>query len=221
MPDRVLVDNDIALKIACYGFSEEMVAATTVGGDAPRLLGVARYVVHKHLTRVTVIADREAAIAAFDHLLAAVAEVEPNDAELALAADLETEAMRRNLELDGGESQLIAILVSRDCDLLITGDKRAIVAMASVAPPEANGRVACLEQLAREIVGRMGADRARRKVCAEPLVDRALTACFACASEPAPSEKYIFAGLASYIDHLASEAPGVLARGNGLEVLGA
>src|SRR4051812_10824074 len=117
MAERVLVDNDIALKIAYYALCDEMLMVTTMDSQPPALLGVGRFVVRRRLARAANIADKQAAIAAFEHLLQAMVEVEPAEAELAIAADLEAEAIHRDLELDGGECQLIAVLVNRGCDL--------------------------------------------------------------------------------------------------------
>jgi hypothetical protein len=219
MGERVLVDNDIALKIACYELCAEMLAVTTIDGNPPALLGVARFVIRGRLARAANIANRQAACAAFEDLLRAAMTIEPSDAELTVAADLEAVAVRRNLELDGGESQLLAVLVNRGCDLLLTGDKRAIAAMAIVAPAKARGRVACLEQLVGEIVRRIGAGAVRAHVCNESGVDKAITACFACASTAAPSGDDVLGGLSSHIGHLARAAPGVLVDGNDLQAI--
>lgn len=216
MPEHVLVDNDVVLKTACYALVDETIAATTVGGVPPAMLGVGRFVIRGRLNRATNIADPAGASAAFARMLAAMALVEPDDAELDAAADLEAEANRLDLELDGGESQLLAILANRACSLLVTGDKRAIAAMAVVAVGMAAGRIACLEQLVAHIVAGTGTAAVRAGVCAEPQVDRAITACFGCSMASAPSEEDVIAGLASYSAHLDRAAPGVLLSGANL-----
>ncbi len=210
MPEQVLLDNDVALKIACYSLVAEMMAVN-IGDTPPAMLGVGRFVIRGRLDRASNIADVPGAKAAFEQLLEAVALLEPDDEELALAADLETEANRRDLELDGGESQLLAILVRRACRLLITGDKRAITAMALVAPKLAANRIGCLEQLMAQLVDTAGIEVVRPRVCGEPRVDRAITFCFACSrGTVAPGD--VLAGLTSYIGHLDRGAPGVLMR---------
>lgn len=219
MPERVLVDNDVVLKIACYSLVDEAVAATTVGGVPPAMLGVGRFVIRGRLTRPRNIADVARAGAAFERLLQAVSLVEPNEAEVSLAADLEAEANRRDLDLDGGESQLLAILVTRACRLLVTGDKRAIVAMAIVAPARAAARIACLEQLIAHIVGIIGSAAVRAGVCAEPGADRAVALCFGCSGRSAPTDDDSLAALASYAGHLDRAAPGVLLPGPDLAAL--
>jgi hypothetical protein len=219
MRDRVIVDNDIAFKIACYTLCSEMLAVTTINGNPPSLLGVARFVIRRRLKRAASITNKQDASVAFEDLLRSVGAIEPNETELTIAADLEAEAVRRNLELDLGESQLLAVLVSRGCDLLLTGDKRAIAAISIIAPQEARGRVACLEQLMEEIVRRIGAQAVRPHVCGEPDADKAITACFACSSLLAPNEDEVFEGLGSYIGHLERTAPNLLVGGLSLQAI--
>lgn len=216
MPERVLLDNDVVLKVACYAMADEALAATTIDAVAPAMLGVGRFVVRSRLARTSNIADPARAATAFERMLAAMTMAEPDDAEMAAAADLEAEANRRDLELDGGESQLLAMLANRGCNLLITGDKRAIAAMAIVAVGIAGGRIACLEQLMAHIVTGTGAAVMRPRVCAEPQVDRAITACFGCSTAVPPRDEDVLGGLASYAAHLDRTAPGVLIPGTDL-----
>lgn len=221
MPERVLLDNDVVFKVACYALDGETIAAATIDDIPPAMLGVGRFVVRGRLARAPNIADRARATAAFERMLAAMSLVEPDDAEMAAAADLEAEANRRDLELDGGESQLLAMLANRACKLLITGDKRAIAAMAIVAAAQAGSHVACLEQLIAHVVSAKGTAAVRPRICAEPNVDRAVTGCFACSSPAAPDDADVAGGLASYIGHLDRSAPGVLVPGHDLSSLAA
>lgn len=221
MPERILLDNDVVLKVACYALADETIDAATFDDVPPAMLGVGRFVVRSRLSRAPNIADPARAAGAFERMLAAMTLAEPDDAELAAAADLEAEATRRDLELDGGESQLLAMLANRGCRLLITGDKRAITAMAIVALAQAGSRVACLEQLLAQHVATSGVREVRPRVCAEPGVDRAVTNCFACTSPDLPEGADVLAGLASYVHHLDRAAPGVLIQGGDLSSLAA
>ena len=209
MAEPVLLDNDAALKVACYTLVDEMVAATTIGGTPPAILGVGRFVVRGRLRQAAGIADADRANEAFERLLAQSSLVEPDNDELAIAAELEAEAGRQDLELDGGESQLLAILTNRGCRLLITGDKRAIAAMAVVGPAAARKKVACFEQLMTQIVQRMDWPTVRSKVCAEPEVDRSLRLSFSCSGAD-PGQEGGLAGLASYVGGVEKKAPGML-----------
>jgi hypothetical protein len=157
----------------------------------------------------------DGASAALEELLAQVSFVVPTQTEIELAAELEERATARALEFDTGESQLIAVLMSRSAPLLLTGDKRAIVALAGICPAEAEGRVACLEQLIATLVTKHSAGALRTSVCAEPKVDKAMTACFACSATLVSAED-ILAGLASYTNHLRRSAGDTLLAENDL-----
>ncbi|MFN3514599.1 MAG: hypothetical protein ACK41C_16260 [Phenylobacterium sp.] len=141
--------------------------------------------------------------------------LEPDNTELALAADFEANARERGLELDVGESQLLAIVINRAFCLMITGDKRAIRAIAGVCPQEVEKRIACLEQLIGQIVQTTGLPNVRAKVCAEPLTDQAMSICFGCKSGGA-DDGDVFEGLKSYIQDIQADAAGVLLPGESL-----
>jgi len=209
MAEQVLFDNDIALKVACYSLTDETQAIVTDGETKLGMLGVGRFVLRDRLERPRNVADLPRARASLDRLLETVEFIEPNEDELALAAEFETEARVRDLELDSGESQLLAIVIRRNLHVLVTGDKRAITAMAVVAAKLAAGRVVCLEQLMMLIVKASGLDAVRPRVCGEPHVDRAITACFGCARSAVPPED-VAEGLTSYIGYLDRSAPGIL-----------
>ncbi len=216
MTEQILLDNDVVLKIACYSLVDEMLATTTSAGAAPGMLGVGRFVVRGRLERDRRIADPSRAKAAFDRLLLQADLLEPSEDELAMAAELEAEAARLDLELDGGESQLVAMLTSRGCRLLVTGDKRAIAAMAAVARSLVAGRVACLEQVIAQLVASFGSAPVRSAICAESMADRAVTLCFSCGRDADPGDAEVLAALASYSGHLNRAAPGILLPGSDL-----
>jgi hypothetical protein len=90
MPERVLVDNDVALKVSCYDLIDETLAVTTRGAVVPAMLGVGRFVIRGRLAKARNVANTAAATLAFERLLAGMGAVEPDDAELSLAADLFT-----------------------------------------------------------------------------------------------------------------------------------
>lgn len=211
MPERVLVDNDVLLKVAAYGLSEVFLARTTTGGEPPAMLGVAAFVTRRRISRMSRQSPGSAA-AALEAILTAAKMLEPSDDELAFAADLESAAVHSGLELDSGESQLLAILVRRNATLLITGDKRAIFAVGKVGPDAANGRVGCFEQLMEDFVRRSGQpDKLRGCICSAPDADRTMSICFGChAPDEELSAAQVLEGLVSYVRHLDGEAPGVL-----------
>jgi hypothetical protein len=208
MRERVLIDNDVLLKIAAWRLEDVMLAATTTSAGPPAMLGVARFVVGRRLRRRE-LADPVAAAASFDRLCAAMAMLEPEPAEIGMAADFEEAATRAGLELDAGESQLLAMLVGRGARLLLTGDKRAIVAIASLGLNGLNGRVGALDQLIRMLVECLGVDALRAAICAGHLVDTALAICFACHRNECQAAE-IDAGLESYCGDLERNAGAIL-----------
>lgn len=220
MRDRVLVDNDVLLKAAAWRLGRELLDVLTVSGKGtPGMLAVGRFVVRRRLARRSM-NDAEASSAAFEALCDALEHFEPEPHELAAAAALEEAATRAGLEFDTGESQLVAMLLAREARLLVTGDKRAIMAMATLRPDELNARVAALEQLVRVMIARFGAGRIRLGICAERQADTAMAICFAChRASCSPSE--VEEGIASYCGDLAREAGVVLVADADLSALAA
>lgn len=146
MTDIALLDNDIVLKACAYRCHEVLLQAATMADGPPSMLTVAGYAIRSRLERSRAFVDRDAAITAFDELLCHLTLIDPNEDEVATAADLEALASERGLQLDVGESQLLAILLGRGLSLLFTGDKRAIEAIGRLASDEVGPRIVCLER---------------------------------------------------------------------------
>ncbi len=211
-----LVDNDLVLKSVSYDLVREFWA---VDGSMPKIgvLGSAKYVVGGLIDRAGERPrNKAAARAALGELLTATTAVEPTEAETILAAEMEAEALKASLDLDGGESLLAAVAVERGVFPLETGDKRAIVALEVLVDTVQEieplaGRVRCLEQLTEQMVtATEDLVSVQVAVCSEPAVDKTLTICFACASGRDCSRENVLAGLGSYIRDLRSRAPTVL-----------
>jgi len=216
--EPILVDNDVILKLCCYGCHGTMAAA--IGGRRAAMLSVGRYALRDRVKRSGSIEDRGRAVAALEEAFGAFDLAQPNEQEVALAAEMEEEATRRSLEFDAGESQLLAMLLRRSARLLLTGDKRAIVAIHGLVIREAEGRIACFEQLMTTMLEVVGPSTLRDAVCAEPKADRAITVCFACAAADV-AEANIRAGLASYVSHLRSVSGATLLAGDDLATMAA
>lgn len=177
------------------------------------VLGAARFVVRNRIHRAQV-PQPDVRVAAFEAFLASVESLEPTDEEIALAAELEEVAARHVLELDAGESQLVAVLQLRLLSKVITGDKRAIAATSGLLAAGApiggvKGRLVSLEQLAVSLLVDYGAGALRGAVCAAPSVDRTLTICCSCQSQGV-DQSQILDGLSSYIGSLRNQSGAVL-----------
>lgn len=213
MTIELFVDNDVVIKCSCYRLLSHIKSA---GGGTPSvgILGAARFVVMKYLARRGKIRDRVAAQAAFDNYLESALELEPTREELTTATGIEEEALKLGLDLDGGESQLCAMALHRGSALVLTGDKRAIMAIEQIrasrnALSALEGRIVCLEQAMSGIAERIGPAATRAAVCAEPDVDITISICFEC-TQPVTRPNFSPDGLKSYIGDLRSNAPMML-----------
>jgi hypothetical protein len=148
---KALVDNDILLKGAQYGLLFPFAEAIP-GNDGPvGVLGAARYVVQDRLSRRSL---EDSAVQEFLRFLDENIELEPTPEEENIASAIESRAQRAGVDLDAGESQLCAVLISRAVSLFVTGDKRAICAIEVLFDAYeflvgAAGRVLCLEYARR------------------------------------------------------------------------
>ncbi len=209
-----VLDNDILFKGACYGLLDELVG-TICRTNETGVLGSSRFVVTSLIERTVLNRDRSIALEGLFDFLSAAAILEPVEDEVKMAADLELSAQRAGANFDGGESLLCAILVQRLLSLLVTGDKRAIVAIETILDTDVrlrfiSGKVKCLEQLFASSIAQYGCDHVRFAVCAEAQIDKALSICFGCKSDPVVDGS-IWDGLQSYINDLRRRAGRVLA----------
>ncbi len=214
MGTRSAIDNDILLKLSYFGLLDTLSALLAENGGGG-VLGAARYVVPSYIYKNSDVGDPSGVVQTFEAFLVTVEEFEPTDAEVELAAELEKEAARHLVELDPGESQLCAILVSRTLDVLLTGDKRAIAALATLGTTNAtvaaiNSRLACLEQLMIRVTEDLGADVVRLAVCGAKFADRAMAICFSCSS-PEVETASIPEALNSYVGSVRQQSAGLLA----------
>lgn len=205
--DRVLVDNDVVFKLCAYALHRVLIQADAF--SPAFMLPAAGFVLRDLGRRSGRVRDRDAVAAALEEAIAAVQVVRPSDAALSLAAELEDAANTLSLDLDPGESQLLAVMLVDGARLLLTGDKRAVVAMEALARDDARGRVASLEQVFIFLLGMQDVPDLRAAVCAEPGVDKAMTACFGCHSDTA-THASVQSGLESYLGALRRAAPTVL-----------
>jgi len=208
-----LVDNDVLLKGSCYRLLNHPIN-TDCGADVIGYLAAARFVLSKRIRRARLRGNAAEAEAELVSFLAKHQAIETTAEEQTLAAALEAMAQEIPVNLDTGESQLLAVLAVRMLPALITGDKRAIIAIerlldATTALAQVKGKVTCLEQLVRRAVMKNDASAIQEAICKEPEVDRALSICFSCFSSERTVEMVVPA-LDSYISDLRQKAPRTL-----------
>lgn len=215
MAAAVAVDNDILLKALSYGLEgyfwpeeEERVIG---------VLGAARFVLSDRLAKAGL--KRGSCADALKHLLHRAEILEPEKAEVDLAAAVERRASELGFELDGGESQLAAVVVTRGFESFETGDKRAIAGLEPMVNEITSlgalcGRVRCLEQIAHRLAA-VDEDfpHIAEAICGEADVDRSLSTCFSCYSGLKVTQDSVLEALLSYIKAVRESAPTVLEAG--------
>ena len=210
MPDLALVDSDVLFKVSAYDAATKLLVA--LRKQQIGALGVARYVVRDLINRRGRVSNKQRATDALETLSRTISWLEPEPIEIELAATYEEEAQKQNLSLDTGESLLLAILILRAANFLLTGDKRAICAieqLAGLIGPSVEGRVGCFEQLILSILAHIDSAEFRAQVCTEAAMDTTMSICFACHTAEF-SQNDTLAGLASYVRDIRQKAPKVL-----------
>lgn len=210
------VDNDIVLKGACYTLLDRIIEAIPAARTEVGILGAAPFVITRQLKKKALLGDKSLILKSLEDFFREATRLEPQEEEQRLAAEFEFAAQRKHLSLDSGESQLCAMVVVRNMDVLATGDKRAVLSIAQLMIDDDRlnalmGRVRCLEQIVLSIIQNEEPFFVRSCICSEPSVDRALNSCFACHSQKICRDD-IEQGLNSYISHLRSGSSELLAN---------
>ncbi len=199
------------LKACRYLLVADVLAALAPLGQ-PAVLGSARFVLRNRLRRIA--GDGPEVMAQLDALLCSTTAVEPDEAEILLAADLQEEAQLRGLAMDAGEGLLLAVLVLRPAACLVTGDKRAIAAAEALVPTlplgsGLTGKLLCLEHVVLAVMDSLGHDVLRARICEAPEADKALANCFGCGAGIRDGNKTRM-GLHSYAADVLAGAPTLL-----------
>lgn len=212
------MDNDVLQKTIAYGLFNSILKTPPVQHEVYGVLGTAKYVVSKKFKKHPPSRGLDAVLVDFISALQHLVELEPTQEEVEAAANLEYQAQCLNLELDTGESILCAVLLTRQLNHILTGDKRAIKAVEALTTAQNisnnfESKLICLEQLFFWLVNEHDVHNVRVAICSEKVVDRALTNCFSCYSLEVSDEACV-EGLKSYIVNLKQAAPTVLAWGD-------
>jgi hypothetical protein len=210
-----LLDNDVLQKGLRYDLICPLLSTTELSTTEAGVLGSARFVLSDLIRRLQPPSESENVGRRLEEFLREAQIIEPTQQEVELSAALELLAQVHSQPLDTGESQLCAVLVSRNVPILLTGDKRAVVSLEVLLDHDSRlkpvtGRVRSLEQLVNRLLDVVEFSFIRGPICSRDGVDKALTICFACGSDDATKET-VRAGLESYINDLKKSAPRILA----------
>jgi hypothetical protein len=212
---QIALDNDIVAKCATYTLLCHIAAVSGISLSELGVLGTILFVIKiRHLETASVGAS--AAYARLRKFVGTAELLEPTDEESRVAARLEEAALKIGVQLDVGESQLCAIVITRKMRMLCTGDKRAIQAIerlvdAMTEVAYLKERILPFEGLIKRMLARLGYLRLRKKICSSRGTDKALEICFQCHQEDG-KEAEALAGLDSYLGAIAKDAPQVLTQ---------
>jgi hypothetical protein len=219
MTEGAALDTDVLLKVAAYRLAVELIAILEPKGK-PATLGLTHLIAGRQLGRKRTLRDTAGAAAELEVLLGMLVRLEPDDVEVELAANLAAVAQERGLPLDSGEAQLTAITVMRDLPLLVTGDKRALGALARLADGEPMrsalvGRLACFEQVMLSIATVTGEHELRSRICAEPEVDGVMRLACSCDRDDWDTGQ-LHEACSSYVGAVREDVGQLLAEGSAL-----
>jgi len=199
---RLVVDVDALVKLAHWGLLGELEGATGIPPERQATLESIRFRAARRDPKLF----RDPTVA--DHLAGALSQF-----GAAWRPDAEVVARLQGIAgLDAGEIMLIAMLCSDPQAMLVTGDKRALRALAASGLEDiverVAGRIACLEQVVLSALDRLGVGTLATSI--EP--HRDLDTAVRCAVPPPPYavEPEVHKGLLSYIEDLRKHAPSLL-----------
>lgn len=141
MASRLLVDNDVLIKLAHWGLLDPLPACFNLDWQHVTALTSLKFRARRGDTKLF----KTPAVAA------RLAEQLENTAEVTAGDPADLSKLQGIVDLDAGEVELVAACLADPDALLISGDKRALIALANACPPgvaaRLSGRVICLEQL--------------------------------------------------------------------------
>lgn len=199
---RLVVDVDALVKLAHWGLLGELEAATGIPPERQATVESIRFRAIRRDSKLF----RDANVA--NDLAVAL-----NQFSVGWFPDTDVVArLQGNAGLDAGEITLIAMLCSDPQALLVTGDKRALRALAEPGLEDiverVAGRVLCLEQILLSALDRLGVGALANSIERHRDLDVAIRC--AVPLPPYAVEIEVRRGLLSYIDDLRNDAPALL-----------
>lgn len=208
MARLILLDNDALLKLCSYDLFDQALNTLSASPDDVYVLPTAKYSLLPAKSRLKRCKDALTA----DRLEQVLKHVKVLSQEV---TNLETlDALLNFPGLDSGEALLITHATEMNDALIITGDKRAVAALASVDELEniasqLEGKVCTLELLIKQ-VSIDNFTSTQQKIRNKPDTDKSLTNIFG--TTTAASNESVLEGLNSYINHIKKATGGLLAE---------
>lgn len=201
---RLLADNDVLLKAAHWGMLDYIPTCTGIAWPATSVLESLRFRTSRRDPKLFRHPDIADALKARLDLTAPMPVPDPS-----VVARLQG-----IIDLDAGEIALIAAVLPCPDALLMTGDKRALAALAQSGMEDLNahlqGRVVCLEHLLHHVLEIAGVARLAELVSPYPDLDTAARCVLP--GRGRPDERDVREGLASYLRDLECRTKGMVRR---------
>jgi len=206
----VLADNDIVLKLAACDLFGEFFTAFATTRSTVQILPTARNVLTSKRFQKRL--DEAARLR--------LAEFLANAPEINVVPSLERrEALAEQPRIDDGEAFLFASCPLLTDSVLVTGDKRALIALVEAGTSDATcaevcaelaGRVYCFEQVIERILSAVGFDAIRERLVAARECDSGL-ALWLGSTLDATAERFD-EGLQSFLNRARTETGALLAK---------
>lgn len=199
---RWLLDSDAATCICRYGLIEDLAQALGVGLESLCVLPQLRFQLHlRNPAKALKKLGSELAIAQASLLVSRAAEVS------VMVSAANQALLEATPDIDGGELALFAALLDALDSGLITGDKRALVALSKLDGIGTEGqiwaRLLCLEDAIARLIQHFGHAHVSNKVRQCPEANIALSIAFGRTTES--TERSACEGLNSYINDVAAQ----------------
>ena len=202
---KYLIDSDVARCMCTYGLIEDLATALGVGVPDFFILSQLQYQLRlanpaKALKKLGSLEGVQQA----RHLVEKASEV------VVMTESANYVLLDGTPGIDGGELALLAALCDNPDTGLVTGDKRALVALCQLTGPIESkftwAQILCLEEAVARIVAHFGLDHVSRKVRAQPGANTALDIIFG--KSQASKIEEVNAGFMSYLNDLLTQTQG-------------
>lgn len=196
-----LLDSDVARKMSQYTLIDDMVACLGCGLSDLAVLPQLKFQLRIGTPKALLKLGDEAAVAAATKLINAAQEISlgPEAANMLLELN--------RTDIDSGEQVLFAALLLDSSRQLISGDKRAMVALSQIETIEHLWMsLRCLEDLVLLMVHAMAFDRLSASVRSRTDADMGISIVFG-RTQASPKESVI-EGLESYLNQLINDTGG-------------
>ncbi len=202
---KYLIDSDVARCMCTYELIEDLATALGVGLEDFFVLSQLKYQLHlANAGKAQKKLGSAAAVAQAIKLVDQASEV------VVMAESANYALLEGTPDIDGGELALFAALCDNPDTGLVTGDKRALIALCKVTGPiEANftwAQILCLEEAMTRLVAHFGLAHVSDKVRSHAGANTAIELIFGKSQAAKASD--VDEGFKSYLSHLVADTQG-------------